>query len=775
MPDVSLLLIDRRGDVDLARAEREALSAADGNLDVDVVRVIAPDRPPERPQPVDWRARVVAPGRPWAEAVLAGLELALAETVVVLDVARLGTLAGALRLAAQLGDTALLGARLSTPDGAALVFDGGAFSVERYAWSPGADADGPGRRRPSLWCDGRAFAARRTALVSVGAPAPAFDDLWGDVDWSWRLLLAGHTVEMSADVTLRTRAELPARVELLPTSVRTAVRHRAALTLLLQTLDDRGVDAALARYAVTQVTRDAGAAAEALTRVLAGPPDIGARRAEVQATRRVDDAALFGRVGDPLGGPDARRALTGGSTGTGVVVRGRDRRRRVAVLCADTIGGKMAGPAIRAVETARVLARDLDVTIGVRALVEGADLPCPTVVLSDDAVDRLLGSSDALVVQGDLTRAYPQLLDADVPLAVDLYDPMNLEALEHPDAPRLVPHVVGLLLEQLERGDFFVCASERQRDYWLGMLAAAGRVTAERYAEDPDLRLLLDIAPFGTPAEPPVRTGPGVRGRVAGIHDDDPLFIWNGGLWDWFDPESFVRAVDLARRQVPTLRAYFMGISHPHAGPEQTDTVRRVLRLSDELGLTDRHVFFNSWTAYDERQNTYLDATAIVSLHPAHLESRFSFRTRFLDGLWAGVPSVSTEGDVFADLIRQEGLGLVVPPSDDAAAAAAMVRLATEPALLEASRARLHAIAPRYHWENAVAPLAAWLAAPTRTGTRRTRTSNGAAPVTPVQALDVEQILAHLQAAGRELRRGHASGLAAHGRSVAGLVGRRFR
>jgi hypothetical protein len=342
-----------------------------------------------------------------------------------------------------------------------------------------------------------------------------------------------------------------------------------------------------------------------------------------------------------------------------------------------------------------------------------------------------------------------------------------------------VPEVVDLLLDQLARGDFFVCASERQRDYWLGMLAAAGRVTHERYAEDPDVRRLLDIAPFGTPAEPPVRTGVGVRGRVPGVGPDDPLFIWNGGLWDWFDPDSFVRAVDLARRQVPDLRAYFMGIHHPHAGAEQTATVRRVLRLADERGLTGTHVFFNDWTAYDERQNTYLDATAIVSLHPAHLESRFSFRTRFLDGIWAGVPIVSTEGDVFADLIRQEGLGLVVPPSDDAAAAAAMVRLASEPALVEAARGRLAAIAPRYHWDNAVAPLATWMAAPTRTGRRPVPggqpATNGSGPGSTSRSLDVPRITAHLQAAGRELREGRTDGLLGHGRSVAQLMGRRFR
>jgi hypothetical protein len=51
------------------------------------------------------------------------------------------------------------------------------------------------------------------------------------------------------------------------------------------------------------------------------------------------------------------------------------------------------------------------------------------------------------------------------------------------------------------------------------------------------------------------------------------------------------------------------------------------------------------------RPRTLLDRFAMVfvligvSAHPAHLETRFAFRTRMLDYLWAGLPIVSTEGE----------------------------------------------------------------------------------------------------------------------------------
>ncbi|MFM9022136.1 MAG: hypothetical protein ACKOK7_00035, partial [Solirubrobacterales bacterium] len=52
-----------------------------------------------------------------------------------------------------------------------------------------------------------------------------------------------------------------------------------------------------------------------------------------------------------------------------------------------------------------------------------------------------------------------------------------------------------------------MCASEAQRDLWLGMMAALDRVPLEAYDRDPSLRSFIDVVPFGVPAEPPVAPG----------------------------------------------------------------------------------------------------------------------------------------------------------------------------------------------------------------------------------------------------------------------------
>src|SRR5204863_1726396 len=111
--------------------------------------------------------------------------------------------------------------------------------------------------------------------------------------------------------------------------------------------------------------------------------------------------------------------------------------------------------------------------------------------------------------------------------------------------------------EQVRRADWFLCASERQRDFWLGALAALGRVNPATYGVDPTLRSLIDVVPFGIADEPPVRSGPGCRGVVPGIGPDDRLVLWGGGIWNWFDPLTLLHAVAGLRGDVPNVRLVF--------------------------------------------------------------------------------------------------------------------------------------------------------------------------------------------------------------------------
>jgi hypothetical protein len=91
---------------------------------------------------------------------------------------------------------------------------------------------------------------------------------------------------------------------------------------------------------------------------------------------------------------------------------------------------------------------------------------------------------------------------------------------------------VAVLQTAFQAGDFFLCASEEQRDLWLGLLMAQGRVNHLNYDADPTLRRLIDVVPFGLPAEPPRHTKNVLKGVLPGIAPDDQVILWGGGIWE---------------------------------------------------------------------------------------------------------------------------------------------------------------------------------------------------------------------------------------------------
>ncbi|NTU85618.1 MAG: glycosyltransferase family 4 protein, partial [Chloroflexales bacterium] len=241
---------------------------------------------------------------------------------------------------------------------------------------------------------------------------------------------------------------------------------------------------------------------------------------------------------------------------------------------------------------------------------------------------------------------------------------------------------------------------------------AAGRVTPARADADPLLRGLIDVVPFGLPAEPPARLGPGLRGVVAGIGPADPLILWSGGLWDWMDPLTLVRAMPAVIERVPEARLVFLAGRHPGAvaSPRAPLAARS---LAEELGLLGRSVFFyEQWVPYARRADMLLDASVVVSLHRQHLETAYAaLRSRVLDHLWAGLPSLLSDGDQAAALAREHGLGLVAPPEDQGAVAQALVTLLSDGAMRAGMAARARALAPGHAWPALVRPIAAFLEA----------------------------------------------------------------
>jgi glycosyltransferase involved in cell wall biosynthesis len=382
----------------------------------------------------------------------------------------------------------------------------------------------------------------------------------------------------------------------------------------------------------------------------------------------------------------------------------------------------MAGPAMRAWHIAERLAAEHDV----RLLTSSpyCEITSDRFLVAKAGPDELAEAeawSDVMVLQGYVTYHHPVLATSQKIIVFDVYDPLHLETLaltKGATGPVRDNHVrlsIETLNRQLQRADFLICASERQRDLFVGQLCALGRANALTYDHDPTLRSLIDVVPFGLPDEGPEHKAPALRGVVPGIGPDDDVLVWAGGVYDWFDPLTLVRAVARLSEKRPSVRLFFMGMRHPNPDVPPMQMAISARALADELGLAGKHVFFNDgWVEYAQRQNFLMEATLGVTMHFDSAETRFAFRTRALDYLWAALPVVTTEGDWFAELVEREGLGLTVPAEDPEALADALARLLSDPEMMEACRARAAAVRASLRWSVVLEPLAAFCRHPQR-------------------------------------------------------------
>ncbi|MDO8108552.1 glycosyltransferase family 4 protein [Isoptericola sp. b441] len=432
-------------------------------------------------------------------------------------------------------------------------------------------------------------------------------------------------------------------------------------------------------------------------------------------------------------------------------------RRRVLVVTLDTIGDRMAGPAIRAWEIAQALAAEHDVRLVTFGACTRSDGRVSLGQVTVDGFRAEVERVDVVVVQGFVFATFPWLQTCEQVLVVDLYDPFQIETLEvdrfKPRAERqhALRTALAELAAQLRRGDLFLCASARQRDLWIGHLTAAGRVNPDTYDADPNLSRLLTVVPFGMPAEPPRQATRAIKGAVDGIGPDDVVLLWGGGVYNWFDPITLVRAVDRLRHEIPTLRLYFLGMRHPNPDVPEMAVAARTRRLAEELHLVGSHVFFNEeWVPYERRADFLLDADIGVSCHFDHVETEFSFRTRILDYLWAGLPIVSTRGDSFAAMVEREGLGRTVPAADVEALVDALRDLITRPDELASARAAVRRVAPSLTWPEVLAPVLEFCREP-----RRAADAEHLPPIaTPERPSLAGRVISDVRAVGHHLRAG---------------------
>jgi GT2 family glycosyltransferase/glycosyltransferase involved in cell wall biosynthesis len=599
-------------------------------------------------------------------------------------------------------------------------------------------------RQEVLFGTGSAMFVRREVFDALGGFDERYFMFFEDVDFGWRLNLAGWTFLHEPDSIAfhkfhQSMSSIPAFQE------QYLLERNALFTLIKNIGDDKfhsvlagtlfasvrralttaGVDSTqfdLARGKVDAaditVPADALVPTFAMNDVIDQLPGLMASRADIQRTRSVSDAAVWRLFGQVDAAMSTNRKYLQGYDSIVEAFSVTDDPSAVAVLVitGDPLGKNLSGPGIRAWNIASELAKHHDVTLmtlsELSAVVSDGFTLTQVAPGDEKAFAKWEAWADVIIFQGHALELFSSLQKSRKRLVIDVYDPMHFEQLEqsrHLDDAAwsdLVAGAATAMERQFARGDFFLCATERQKHLYLGQLMTLGRITPSTYKDDPHLEGLIATVPFGLPDTPPVITAPALRGVVPGIGKDDKVILWSGGLYNWFDPFTLIHAVAELSVRHPDVRLYFQGTKHPHPGVPEMPVVAESRELAATLGVLDTHVFFNdSWVAYDQRQNFLLEADLGVSTHRSHIETTFSFRTRILDYLWASLPMVVTDGDYFGDLVAEKSLGIAVPAGDvDALVRALEKMLYDEKARARATTA-IAGVRGDFEWSTVLAPV----------------------------------------------------------------------
>lgn len=281
-----------------------------------------------------------------------------------------------------------------------------------------------------------------------------------------------------------------------------------------------------------------------------------------------------------------------------------------------------------------------------------------------------------------------------IPLAIDLHGPLSLENAFKQGGDFLADALTKI--DALARADLLICPGEYQRQYFLTWFLMAG-------ASPHDAPIALVPVALGKDL-PERRPSSGLK------------FVFGGVTWPWIDP--FPGLETLAKRVAaePTamldlyVGAPIVDYRHPLYAINK-DIYRDYGERLRGLERVNIHPF----VPRDELLNIYTESSVAFDLYQRNVERQLAFTTRTVEYLWCGLPVIYGDYGELAAPIREYDAGWVLDPTDKKALSRALDEIFTDPSLVanKSDNARKLA-AERFTWEKATAPLAKFVAKPTR-------------------------------------------------------------
>lgn len=397
----------------------------------------------------------------------------------------------------------------------------------------------------------------------------------------------------------------------------------------------------------------------------------------------------------------------------------RESRKKILIISHDKIGENMAGPGIRYHYMAVTLSKWFDITVGFfdPSYLPRDDFVKPYLVTHIDkgVFQESFRTQDAIISMwlSEEMMLFCQKLG--IYTVFDAYAPVPVENLAlflyngdpiTPDVDYSYRQSYNLYEKFFQFGDLFLFSNRRQLDFWMGYVFGSGSISVSGYKKRPVFERFI-YAPMGIDAsQEPKKTAPAIRDVIPEIKKNDKVILWTGGIWNWFDAKTLIKAMQQLKNTRPDIKLVFFGTKHPNPDVPAMKEAADTLQLAKDLGLHGSTVFIHEgWVPYGERLNYLLEADAAVNTTKDTIESEMAHRTRVLDHILVELPTVATSGDYLSDdVIEQDEIGIKVPPEDVEALTDAIIKV-VDRKQNAVFRKNIKTVKHRYSWEESLRPL----------------------------------------------------------------------
>ncbi|MDI6783266.1 MAG: glycosyltransferase family 4 protein [bacterium] len=237
-------------------------------------------------------------------------------------------------------------------------------------------------------------------------------------------------------------------------------------------------------------------------------------------------------------------------------------------------------------------------------------------------------------------------------------------------------------IEALAKADYFICATDMQKAYFIPWLIIAGI--------DPKENCIGSIPVSLSPQLPQMP-----------VTKDAPTFVYGGLFWPWQNPFPALNAViqTMDKLNRGTLKIY--GSKHPYwkefPGP-YSDPKKELVSLN--------RVEFIDLIQHEQLMQEYLNATAAIDLPVANHERFLAFPIRSVCYLWSGVPLLVSRVSPLAAYIEKYTAGWVLEQKDTESISRTIEQILRDPnEAYQRGKNAQQLVAAELTWDKTITPL----------------------------------------------------------------------